>query len=186
MSERGVRAVILAAGMSSRVGKQKLLLSYRGRPMIEYAIAAAQRWSPVVVCGAEVAAYLVERTDVALVRNDEPERGMSHSLALAHRLLPNETTFVVLLGDKPHVTVELVAAIVEASGADIVFPARDGVPGHPVLLSPRARASIEGLPAGDTLRFLRADARLTSRPIEVTGDGAFFDVDIPEQLDSFL
>jgi len=185
MSERGVRAVILAAGTSSRVGRQKLLLSYRGRPMIEYAIAAAQRWEPVVVCGAEVAAYLADRADVALVRNDEPERGMSYSLALAHRFLPSEATIVVLLGDKPHVSDELVTAIVEASGADIVFPARDGVPGHPVLLSPRARACVEGLPAGDTLRFLRADARLTSRHVEVTDEGAFFDVDTIDYFPGF-
>ncbi|HET9095287.1 MAG TPA: NTP transferase domain-containing protein, partial [Candidatus Baltobacteraceae bacterium] len=52
------RAVILAAGESKRMGAQKLLMPYRGRPMIEHALEAARRWKPLVVAGAQVAAHL--------------------------------------------------------------------------------------------------------------------------------
>src|SRR6202044_3643833 len=76
VSDRKARVVILAAGTSSRVGRQKLLMDFRGRALIEYAIAAAQRWNPIAVVGADVAEYLDGRDDVTLVRNDSPARGM--------------------------------------------------------------------------------------------------------------
>jgi molybdenum cofactor cytidylyltransferase len=146
--------------------------------MIEYAIEAAKRWKPVVVAGVEVRAYLAGRADVTLVSNDEPALGMSHSLALANRAIPDDEPIVVLLGDKPLVSAALVETICEASrDADFGYPERDGVPGHPVVLSRRARAMIDALPSGDTLRLLRTDPQLTTRAVETTDPGAFFDVD---------
>ncbi|HYL27840.1 MAG TPA: NTP transferase domain-containing protein [Candidatus Nitrosotalea sp.] len=169
---------MLAAGTSSRAGKQKLVADFRGRPMIEYAIAAAGRWRPLVVAGAEVAAYLAGRTDVELVRNDEPQRGMSHSLALANLALPEQIPIVVLLGDKPLVSEALIATICDAAGdADFVYPITKGEPGHPVWLSASARARIAVLPEGDTLRTLRDDATLVARAVETADPGASFDVD---------
>jgi molybdenum cofactor cytidylyltransferase len=185
MSGRGVRAVILAAGTSSRVGKQKLLMNFRGVPLIERALAAAQRWDPLVVAGPEVAAYLAGRAGLEVVRNDEPERGMSHSLALANRCVPDDVATVVLLGDKPLVSEQLIATICRAAGdADVAFPVRDSEPGHPVLLSVRARRFVDALPSGDTLRALRDDPRLTSLAIETRDEGAFFDVDTLGVLDA--
>jgi molybdenum cofactor cytidylyltransferase len=177
------RAVILAAGSSSRVGRQKLLMNFRGRPLIEYAIDAAQRRQPVVVAGPLVAEYLARRPEIELLRNDEPERGMSHSFALANRLVAGETAVVVLLGDKPLVTGALVDAICSAArGADVVYPVREGQPGHPVWLSPRARLRMDALPSGDSLRSIRDDPALIVRAVETGDPGAFFDVDTMDAL----
>lgn len=173
-----VRAVILAAGTSSRVGKQKLLLAFRGTPMIERAIAAAHAWDPVVVAGPEVTAYLAGRTGLTVLRNDRPDLGMSHSLKLANRVLAGSAALIVLLGDKPLVSSGLIEGICSAAGAaDIVYPVRGAQPGHPVFLSPRARERINDLPDGDTLRMLRDDARLRVQAVETDDEGAFFDVD---------
>jgi molybdenum cofactor cytidylyltransferase len=178
MNQCQARAVILAAGTSSRVGKQKLLMEFRGRPLIEFAIAAAQRWNPIVVAGDEVERYLAGRADVVPVANDRPERGMSHSLALANRFVPSDVAMIVLLGDKPLVSQMLIETICNAAGmADVVYPVRDGAPGHPVWLSPRARGCIDALPLGDTLRLLRAHPDLTRQAVKTQDSGATFDVD---------
>jgi CTP:molybdopterin cytidylyltransferase MocA len=178
------RAVILAAGTSSRIGQQKLLMDFRGRPLIEYALEAAQRWQPVVVCGPEIAEHLARRPDLELVRNDAPELGMSHSLALANRFLASDVPMLVLLGDKPLLTEALIETICrEADEADVVYPARGEEPGHPVLLSPRARRFIEYLPAGDTLRLLRANPNLIARAVDTSDPGAYFDVDTVEAFE---
>jgi molybdenum cofactor cytidylyltransferase len=185
MTHRAARAVVLAAGTSSRIGRQKLLMDFRGRPLIEHAIAAAQRWHPVVVCGREVAEYLALRSGLTLVPNNEPERGMSHSLALANRHLASEDSMLVVLGDKPLVSEPLIESIcTETYDADIVYPERDDEPGHPVLLSPRARRFIEYLPPGDTLRLLRSNPHLAVRAVQTDDSGAFFDVDTVEALSS--
>ena len=185
MSEHDARAVILAAGTSSRMGAQKLLMPFRGRPMIEHAIAAAQGWRPLVVAGAEVFEFLSGREGLELVRNDEPERGLSHSLRLADRFLPEQFAMIVLLGDKPMITPALIDAVAAAAGeADIAYPARGDQPGHPVWISGRARRRIADLPDGDTLRLLREQPGLALRAVETHDEGAFFDVDTRDRLSS--
>lgn len=159
-------------------------MSYRGRPLIEYAIAAAARWRPVVVCNPEVFAYLAGREDLALLRNDEPERGMSHSLLLANLAVEEDLPIAVLLGDKPLVRERLIETVLNAArGADVTHPQRDGEPGHPVVLSSRARRFIDRLPAGDTVRLLRAHRQLVARAVETPDEGAFFDIDTIETLE---
>jgi molybdenum cofactor cytidylyltransferase len=157
---------------------QKLMMPFRGRPLIEFSIEAAARWKPVVVAGRDVALYLAGRTEIELIRNDEPERGMSHSLALANRAIDEELAIAVLLADKPLVSERLVELVFDAArGADVTYPQRDGEPGHPVVLSPHARRLIDALPPGDTLRLLRAHSEFGARAVETTDEGAFFDID---------
>ncbi len=178
------RAVILAAGTSSRVGRQKLLMEFHGRPLIEYSIAAARAWKPLVVAGPQVAGYLSGRSDVTVLRNDAPELGMAHSLSLANRALPQAGAIIVLLGDKPLVGAALLESVLRAPAeADLAYPMRDGIPGHPVRLSTRARRYIDDLPPGDTLRWLRDRAGLRQWAIPTEDDGAFFDVDTVEAFD---
>lgn len=155
-----------------------MLIAFRGAPMIERAIAAAQIWEPVVVAGSEVTAYLAGRTGLTVVRNDQPGLGMSHSLKLANRVVAGDAALIVLLGDKPLVSSALIERICDAAGdADIAYPVRRTQPGHPVFLSPRARERIDDLPEGDTLRTLRDDARLRVKAVKTDDEGAFFDVD---------
>jgi CTP:molybdopterin cytidylyltransferase MocA len=179
------RAAILAAGRSSRTGgRQKLLEPFRGRPMIEYAIEAARAWAPIVA-SSEVAEFLEHRGDVRTILNDAPERGMVHSLALAHAGSAPDVPLIVLLGDKPLVTPQLIKKICDiASDADVALPIDEetGEPGHPVLFSPRARAKIAQLPDGDTLRMLRDDPSLIRKTLVTSDRGAFFDVDTMEDL----
>lgn len=181
----GARAVILAAGTSSRAGGEKLLMEFRGGVLIEAAIAAAQPWRPLVVAGNAVARYLRGRTDVELVYNGEPDLGMSHSLRLASRIAPPDTALIVLLGDKPLVTRTLIETVCKAAAnAGVAYPSRGNEPGHPVWISSHARRYIDALPPGDTLRFLRTHPDITHLAIETTDPGAFFDVDTADALSS--
>lgn len=172
------RAVVLAAGTSSRIGRQKLLMDFRGRKLIEYPLEAARAWNPIVVAGPEVTRYLAGRSGVEVILNDRPERGMSYSLALANRAIAPDRTLLVLLGDKPLIRAELIESLCSAvEDADIVFPVHRSIPGHPVRLSPRARGYVDALPAGDTLRALRERIELRQCAVETEDSGAVFDVD---------
>ena len=185
MSQCDARAVILAAGTSSRVGGQKLLMNFRGRPLIEHALGAAAHLQPVVVAGRELVAYLAGREGVVTLLNARPELGMTHSLAIANRFVHPTLTLAVLLGDKPLVTPALIGSICAAAEeADCVYPVRGDEPGHPVVISTRARARIESLPSGDTLRMLRDDPQLRSQAIQTDDPGAYFDVDTAEALEA--
>jgi CTP:molybdopterin cytidylyltransferase MocA len=179
------RAVILAAGESRRMkGQQKLLMHFRDIPMIEYAIRAASEWDPLVIASPAVAAYLGHRKHLAVLINEHPERGMSHSLRIADNALPGEVPLLVLLGDKPLVTPGLIRAVCEASAeADIAHPECGGEPGHPVFFSWKARGRIAALPAGDSLRLLRNDPQLRHVRVESADEGAYFDINTPGAAD---
>jgi CTP:molybdopterin cytidylyltransferase MocA len=148
--------------------------------MIDYALEASGRWHPLVVAGPTVVAALCGRDGITSIENTEPERGMSHSLKLADAHLPRHAWLMLLLGDKPLVSAGLIDALFAAvQGADVVYPIhpRSGVPGHPVLFGPRARAKIASLGDGDTIHRLRDDPSLIRRAVPTSDEGAFFDVD---------
>jgi CTP:molybdopterin cytidylyltransferase MocA len=175
---------ILAAGTSSRMGQPKLLLPVAGTPLIARALQAAAAFPRVLVASPELAARVPAEPGLTVIVNDAPARGMAHSLALADAVISDrEAALVVLLGDTPLVDAALIERVVAARGdADVAYPVRAGVPGHPVVFGPRPRAAIAGLLDGDTLRDLRSDPRWTRVELPEAGDRPFTDVDTPDDL----
>jgi molybdenum cofactor cytidylyltransferase len=177
--------VILAAGRSRRMGAQKLLLDLGGRTLLERALAATSAFPTVAVVAPELTPHVPKRPDLIVVVNDQPERGMTRSLALADAaVLEREAALVVLLADTPLVDEALVRRIIEARGeADVAYPVRAGIGGRPVVFGPRPRAEIANfLEEGDTLRLLRDDPRWRRVEVEIDDDAPFLDVDTPEEL----
>ena len=176
-------AVVLAAGLSTRMGAQKLLLDVDGRAMLARVLDACAHLPTVAVIGPQVRSLLENYPKVRVVLNEEPERGMAHSLRLADATIPNGDTLLVLLGDKPLIHSGLVDVIRRARGdADVCFPIHNNVGGHPVALSPKARSFLVALPDGDSLHALRDHPQLVRRPIAVDDPGAYADVDDPQAL----
>lgn len=178
-------AVILAAGSSKRMGAEKLVLPVRGTPMIERVIRACAHLETVIVASPQLLDALPAGDQPEIIMNDDPLLGMAHSLNLAHRAIPRDRGLLVLLADKPLVSEALVAAVLEhaqSAGADVCFPVRAGVGGHPVYFSPSARALIPSLPDGDSLRVLRDEPALRRVAFECDDEGAFADIDDPGAL----
>jgi len=126
-----VAGIILAAGKSSRFGQPKILLDWHGIPVIRHeAITAIEAGlSPViVVLGAVIdpAVKALERLPVEIVMNERWADGQSKSVQAGTAALPPETgAAVFLLGDQPHVSVEVIKALRKAhsiSLAPIIAP----------------------------------------------------------------
>jgi molybdenum cofactor cytidylyltransferase len=180
-----VVCVILAAGASSRMGRSKTGLRLGNETLLERALAATGGYARIVVVSAGNVHDVPPGTrDVQTILNDAPERGMTHSLRLADAAVADrDAALAVLLADTPLVDRELVARVIAARGdADVAYPVRGGVPGHPVVLGPAPRSLVAGLPDGDTLRALRADPRWTRVEVAVDDEGPFLDVDTPADL----
>lgn len=183
---RPLIVVILAAGRAQRMGRQKLLLPIDGLPMIVRVIGAAAAWPTVVVTSHEVATILRD-APVRIIENAAPERGMSHSLALADAAIAPDEPIAVLLGDLPDMRPERLAEVIAAYSeeTDIVFARAGEHPAHPVVFSPNARKKIAGLPDGDSLRLLRDDQSLRRRVIDVAADAAALtDIDTPAEYEA--
>jgi CTP:molybdopterin cytidylyltransferase MocA len=166
------------------MGRQKLLMPVDGQPMIERVIAAAAAWPTVVVAGTEVAAA-VAHLPVRIVANHAPERGMSHSLALADAAIEPGEPLAVLLGDLPDLSSQTIATAIAAYDADVdVVIARCGDQlTHPVIFGPLARKNIGALPDGDSQKTIRDDPALRRRYVEIALDEReLTDIDTPEDF----
>ena len=80
-----LNAIVLAAGSSRRMGKNKLLLPYKGRPLLAYVVGnilAAKLGSVIVVTGheAELIGEALKGLPVKLVHNPRYEEGMTSSI----------------------------------------------------------------------------------------------------------
>lgn len=138
-----IAGVVLAAGTSSRLGRPKQLLGYRGRPLVQHAVDAALDAGldeVVVVLGHEADAVhdaleLSPRGRVAL--NPQYAGGQSTSLRAGLASLGEGVrAAAVLLGDQPGVGADEVRAVVERyeqTGGPVVRASWEGRPGHPVL-----------------------------------------------------
>ena len=164
------------------MGREKLTLPIRGTPMIERVILACAHLDTVIVASPQLLDALPDGDQPEIIVNDEALLGMAHSLDLANRAVPRDRSLLVLLADKPLVHAGLVNAVLEhaeAGDADVCFPQRAGVGGHPVYFAPSARALIRSLPDGDSLRVLRDEPSLRRIAFECSDEGAFADIDDP-------
>lgn len=111
-----VAAVILAAGEARRFGSQKLLATLRGRPLLQHVLDAANAssLSPIALvlgANADEIAACVRPGRARIVRNPEYQSGQASSLRAGLAALDDADAALVLLGDQPMVTAQLLDAI---------------------------------------------------------------------------
>lgn len=182
-----IGAVLLAAGLASRMGRDKLMMSVNGVPMLTRAVdlLAAGSLNPIVaVVGqdqVERQAVLAGRP-VRMVLNPDPRAGLGHSLALGLAALPNDLDGVlVALGDMPLLgSTHLDRLLSGYDGRTIRVPRHAGRRGNPVLWPRRHLAALGRLTGDrggrDLLQAYAEDVEM----VEMDDDAILTDIDTPE------
>lgn len=158
--------IILAAGASSRMGRDKALLPWRDGTFLSAAIQALQRETElvIVVAGQNASRLepLVYRTAAFMVVNPHPELGQMSSLqrGLEEVLNRGRDAAMVTLVDRPAPRSETIQQIKSAflAADDEVWaavPEHGGKHGHPIAIG---REMIEA--------FLRVPATSSARDVE--------------------
>jgi molybdenum cofactor cytidylyltransferase len=139
-----IAGIVLAAGLSRRMGRAKLLLPLQGRPVIRLAVEgvlASGVGHVVVVTGAEHRELMeaLAGLPVVFVDNPYPEAGQASSIRIGIRALPRDTeAALIALGDQPSVPPRVIAellAVFRRTGKAIVAPRYLDGRGNPVLFS---------------------------------------------------
>jgi molybdenum cofactor cytidylyltransferase len=176
--------LVLAAGEGRRFGGTKQLAPFRGRPLLEHALAAVAGLSPrVVVLGhaADEIRAAVDLQGARPVTCDAWREGQAASLRCGLAALAGAAEVLVILGDQPGITAAAVAAVAAAGGdADAVRATYGGVPGHPVLLRRPLLARADELRGDAGFRDLLERARVQAVEIGHLADPA--DIDTREEL----
>jgi molybdenum cofactor cytidylyltransferase len=180
-----IAAVVLAAGLARRMGRQKLLLQLQGKPVVRWSVehAAGHVEDVVIVTGPDDTA-LRQALDGLAVRftvNPRPQDGQGTSIAAGVAALkPWTTAALIALGDQPRMPAAVVPALLDAfrrSGKAIIAPLYQGVQGTPVLFSSDVFAELRAL-KGD------AGARAVVKEDPERVETVAFDFAMPPDVDT--
>jgi molybdenum cofactor cytidylyltransferase len=188
---RGIASVVVAAGSSSRMGRNKLLLELEGEALVRRTVgrALAAGLDPVHV----VLGFEAERVSAALaglphraVLNPDPTRGVGSSMRVGMGSVPQDASAaVILLGDMPLVTEAMLRTLVDVhrrQGAVVVASRYGEVTAPPNLfgasLFPEFAALEDGACARQILRRHAHEAVFCDWPLS-----ALVDVDRPEDFE---
>jgi len=136
-------AIVLAAGLSSRMGVQKLLLPFGGKTVIGHIVdqlLASTVGEVHVVVGHQAERISAELSgrEVSIVNNPNYKSGMLSSVRCGLRNMPEKCRAVmVVLGDQPSNTTELIDQMLQsftATEKSILVPLYKGKRGHPILI----------------------------------------------------
>ncbi len=183
-----VGALILAAGAGRRFGGTKQLAQLHGQPLLQRvidAVGAVTTLAPIVVvlgARAEQVLAAVELRGARPVVCADWAEGMAASLRCGLAALGDVDAALIVLGDQPLITPQIVAAVLGAQ--DDPRPAAravyDGVPGHPVLIKRPLFDAVARLRGDRGARDVLATVAITEVPCGELARGA--DIDTPEQL----
>ncbi|HIH89475.1 TPA: nucleotidyltransferase family protein [Candidatus Bathyarchaeota archaeon] len=181
-------AIVLAAGKSSRMGANKLLLEVAGRTVLDRLLdALTQAVDEVVVVtgnNPEPIRKIAEAHGVRVAHNPDHEKGMTTSFQTGIRVMRNVDAAFLVLGDqlglRPELMRRMAAAMEDVPGAFMVSPTHGGRRGHPVLF----RASLFGeiLGVEGTLREV-VDAYADAHVHVEGGEWSTLDFDTPEDFE---
>jgi molybdenum cofactor cytidylyltransferase len=183
-------AVVLAAGKSQRMGRNKLLLEFSGRKVIDRLLDALDSSivDEIYIVLGHKPEQLTARVEVHRsipVINPDYEDGMTVSFKAGLRRVQGDAAFLVL-GDQVGLDPVLLGRMVDALNSDphalIVSPVHEGRRGHPVLFRRALFLEILSLGLDKTLRDVVDGHEEAHRLVE--GDlWCTLDMDTPEDYE---
>lgn len=190
-----IGAIVLAAGMSKRMGQPKLLLPFIGKPLFRHCVdaAAAAGLKPIILVGGyrmqELLQHAADLPEIEVIPNEDYESGMASSLRIGMAALTGRAdAALVCLADQP-----LVPGIVmnkirhhydlhRKEGIRIIRPEYNGTLGHPILFDAELFPEFEHIQGDEGGKSILAkhQSRLRILPFQNAEWG--YDVDTADDL----
>ncbi len=178
-----ILAVILAAGDSSRFKRQKLIMVYEGKPLLQWSIDVLRGFDfdKVLIVSKSLDLSTVDTADFEIVVNPDAHLGLSTSVKLAVSVAKGYEGLLLLLGDMPRIGKALVERVVSMDQTKIVFPIHKGIKGFPVFLPSLYFEEVKTLTGDVGLREIIA--KHEDETIWFNGgEDCIFDVDTPKDF----
>jgi molybdenum cofactor cytidylyltransferase len=190
-----ISAILLAAGLSRRMGDFKQLLQFRGKSFVECCVdnlLAAGVDDLVVVTGhrdAEVRQALASRK-IKFIFNADYQAGMSSSIKCGVQALEEKTeALLIALADQPHIHSSSISKVIAAYAKErplLVVPTYANRRGHPIILDGKLRAEILTLDPAQGLRQVVHRHKDQALYLEMKSDSVLLDFDYPQDYENFL
>jgi molybdenum cofactor cytidylyltransferase len=192
----GTAGVILAAGMSTRLGKPKQLVKLGGRHLIEWvvdAVITSKLDGIVLVLGHEhrkIQNVLKGKRGfdrIRVVIAEDYEKGMSFSFRAGLGAVRNEFSSVMfILGDQPLLKTQEIDFLLDEfrrSGKSICVPAVGGKRGNPVIFGNELYDALDSVKGDMGAREVIANHSEEVYLVPLDSARCFFDVDTETDLE---
>lgn len=187
-----VSLIVLAAGLSTRFGRNKLVEPIGSRTMIERVVSEcllSKAKQVIVVVGHEKdkIRQKLENYTCEIVVNEDFEKGQTSSIKIGlSKVSRSAAAVVVLPGDIAMANHLIINAVIDEhidTNALIVTAAHHGHPGHPILFDTKILDELKGINE-DTMGLRSVVSRHKSevRAVE-TSEAALIDIDKQSDLE---
>lgn len=150
-----ITAIIMASGYARRMGENKLLLDYKGKPFVQHTMEKVTKfnfYSRVIVARDEAIFRLAEALDFKAIKNHYADKGQSESIKLGLSNSPSSDGYMFFTADQPLLdfeTIKLLADTFENNNNSIIIPRFKDRRGSPVIFPFRFVDELKEL-QGDT------------------------------------
>lgn len=186
-----ISSIILAAGMSTRMGTPKQLIKIGPQSLLRMTaenVLASDVDEVIVVTGYHAPETIMEVKDlpVMVVYNYGYVRGQGTSIAAGIRAMrPDANAFMIFNCDQPLIKAGLINRLIKQfyeCGLQALRPIFRGSPGHPVIMSSSLACGLKGLSGDEGAKehLARLGDALLELPVD--DEAVVFDVDTPDDL----
>lgn len=192
-----VAAVVLAAGIGSRAGRNKLMVEVEdGVPLFMKTVnaAVASDAKPVFVITGyhdeEMAEYL-DKVDVNVIYNPAYRSGIKTSIDLGLKSVPGFCDGAMLIpADMPNLTAadlnKLIASFKQGKERQISVFAHKGIKSNPVIWSKELYQKADVVPENAHLRPVFMEHADYTNVVDVRNKGKLLDVNFPSDIETVL
>lgn len=181
--------IVLAAGISRRMGFPKLTATLCGKTVLEHVLEKARivgftKRVIVLGAGSDLVREKVDLNGFLVLFNPDYTKGISASLKVGLEVLRELDAVVVLLGDVPYVKTDTILRLMrehERLRPALTVPVHRGKRGNPVVIDTAVLSLVTKLEGdrGASQLFSKVGSVLF---VEVDDEGIYMDVDTPEDL----
>lgn len=180
-----VSAIILAAGFSSRAKTNKMVLKYKGKALLSYAIEGLKEVvDKVYVVGGhyinDIEEIVKQYENVEVIKNEHYEDGMFSSVLKGISMAKG--SLFILPGDCPFVNIKTYKTILDNSKDKILVPTFNKKEGHPIFIPSTLVDTLKKEPKSSNLRLFKE--KMTYDLIEVDDKNILLDIDTIEDFNN--
>ena len=145
-----ISVILLAAGLSRRMGRDKLMLELNGKTILQHSVDLLLElpvYERILVTTEPRLHNLKIPADVKVILNNQPERGQSESIRIGTNAAKG-THLLFLPADQPKLTPDDIEPLLDAAASEpgkIVYPIVNNQPCSPTIFPAIFREELIGL-----------------------------------------
>jgi molybdenum cofactor cytidylyltransferase len=183
--KQNITAILMAAGFSQRMGRDKLFLSFKGKTLIGHAIYLLNQLpvsEKIIITTEKRLERLALPPGIRAIINESPQRGKSESVRQGV-WAANGEWYLFLNADQPKLNTSAIIPMLELTentSSKIIYPVVNGKPGSPTLFHRDFRAALLTITGDEGGKTLRDSSVWACHPYTVEKPELFADVDTPQ------